>query len=107
MPLNNRQARNQRINSASANVPRLVKDTTNYAYVNPQDAEELGVANGEQLTVSSAFGLIEVPVKLSDEMMRAHGGNSAVLGPQKSRRPTTCAATSWHQLQLFGRRRRH
>jgi formate dehydrogenase len=60
----------KRINSASANVPRLVKDTTNYAYVNPQDAEELGVTNGELLTVSSAFGVVEVPVKLSDEMMR-------------------------------------
>ncbi|HSB95969.1 MAG TPA: molybdopterin-dependent oxidoreductase [Spongiibacteraceae bacterium] len=60
----------KRINSASANVPRLVKDTTNYAYVNPQDAEELGIGNGEMLTVSSAFGVVEVPIKLSDEMMR-------------------------------------
>lgn len=60
----------KRINSASANVPRLVKDSTNYAYINPEDAAELGVHNGETLAVQSAFGAVEVPVKLSDEMMR-------------------------------------
>jgi formate dehydrogenase len=60
----------KRINSASANVPRLVKDTTNYAYINPEDAAELGLQNGETMAVKSAFGAVEVPVKLSDEMMR-------------------------------------
>ena len=60
----------KRINSASANVPRLVKDTTNYAYINPEDAAELGLRTGETVAVKSAFGAVEVPVKLSDEMMR-------------------------------------
>ncbi len=60
----------KRINTASANVPRLVKDATNYAYINPADAAELGVANGDVVGVRSAFGAIEVPVRLSDEMMR-------------------------------------
>ena len=60
----------KRINTASANVPRLVKDVSNYAYINPSDAAELGVVNGDRVGVRSAFGAIEVPVRLSDEMMR-------------------------------------
>jgi anaerobic selenocysteine-containing dehydrogenase len=60
----------KRINTASANVPRLVKDLTNYAYINPGDAAELGVVNGDLVGVRSAFGAIELPVRLSEEMMR-------------------------------------
>ena len=37
----------KRMNTASANVPRLVRDATNYAYLNPADAAELGVGEGE------------------------------------------------------------
>jgi formate dehydrogenase len=59
----------KRMNTASANVPRLVKDSTNYAYINPADAAELEVRDGERLTVASAYGEIEIPVRLSPEMM--------------------------------------
>jgi anaerobic selenocysteine-containing dehydrogenase len=59
----------RRMNSASANVPRLVKDPTNYAYLHPHDAAALGVAAGGQVEVRSDFGRIEIPVRVSDEMM--------------------------------------
>lgn len=59
----------RRMNTASANVPRLVRETTNYAYLNPADGAELGLRSGDRLAVRSCFGAIELPVKLSDEMM--------------------------------------
>jgi anaerobic selenocysteine-containing dehydrogenase len=59
----------KRMNSASANVPRLVKQETNYAYISSEDARELGVHAGDMVTVRSAFDSIRIPVKVSDEMM--------------------------------------
>jgi anaerobic selenocysteine-containing dehydrogenase len=59
----------RRMNTASANVPRLVREQTNYAYLHPADAESVGVADGELLEVRSRFGTIEIPVKVSDEVM--------------------------------------
>jgi anaerobic selenocysteine-containing dehydrogenase len=59
----------KRMNSASANVPRLVKQQTNYAYINSEDARELGVGSGDMVTVRSAFDRIQIPVRVSDEMM--------------------------------------
>src|SRR5262245_15843835 len=60
----------RRLNSSSANVPRLVREATNYAYLNPEDAAELGVRDGELVAVRSAHGAIHIPVRVSDEMMR-------------------------------------
>jgi anaerobic selenocysteine-containing dehydrogenase len=60
----------RRLNTSSANVSRLVKEATNYANLNPADAAELGVRDGELLAVRSAHGAIRVPVRVSDEMMR-------------------------------------
>ncbi len=59
----------KRMNSASANVPRLVKDASNFAWIHPQDADALQLRSGDRLRVSSRYGVIEVPVKISDEMM--------------------------------------
>jgi anaerobic selenocysteine-containing dehydrogenase len=59
----------KRMNSASANSPQLVSERTNYAYLNPEDAARIGVANGELVEVESEFGRIEIPVRVSDEMM--------------------------------------
>ena len=74
----------KRINSSSANVPRLVRETTNYAYINPADARELGVANGDVLAVKSAYGALEVPVKVSDEIMRRTVAIPQCWGHQKA-----------------------
>jgi anaerobic selenocysteine-containing dehydrogenase len=60
----------RRLNTSSANVPRLVKEPTNYAYLNPDDAAELGVRDGDVVAVRSAHGAIRVPVRVSREMMR-------------------------------------
>jgi anaerobic selenocysteine-containing dehydrogenase len=59
----------RRMNTASANVPRLVKDSTNYAFLNPADAAELGVGEGETVAVRSAYGEIRIPVRISPEIM--------------------------------------
>lgn len=59
----------KRMNTASANVPRLVKDVTNYAWLSEADAADIGVRAGDEVTVRSAFGSICIPVKISDEMM--------------------------------------
>lgn len=59
----------KRINTSSANVPRLVKEDSNYCYIHPEDAAGLGVMDGELLDVSSQHGCITIPAKVSDEMM--------------------------------------
>jgi len=59
----------KRMNTASANVPRLVKDTTNYAFISRPDAESLQLRSGDEVTVRSRYGSIRIPVKVSDEMM--------------------------------------
>jgi formate dehydrogenase len=59
----------KRMNTASANVPRLVKQDTNYAYISEIDARSLGVQSGDSVIVRSEFGSIQIPVKVSDEMM--------------------------------------
>ncbi|MEZ4215325.1 MAG: molybdopterin-dependent oxidoreductase [Myxococcota bacterium] len=59
----------RRMNTASSNSPRLVTEATNYAYVSPQDAERLGLASGDRAVVSNEHGAIEIPVRVTDEMM--------------------------------------
>lgn len=59
----------KRMNTASSNSAALVRDTTNYAYLHPEDAARIGVANGEPVEVESAHGRIRIPVRVSDEMM--------------------------------------
>lgn len=59
----------KRMNSSSANSPRLVKDKTNYAYLSPVDASRLGVAELDYVDVSSSYDSITIPVRITDEMM--------------------------------------
>lgn len=59
----------KRMNTSSANSQRLVKDSTNYAYISPQDAEQFRVEAMDMIDVSSQFGTITIPVKITDEMM--------------------------------------
>jgi formate dehydrogenase len=59
----------KRMNSSSANSPRLVKDKTNYAYISPEDAARLGVAEMDYVDVSSRVDNITIQVRISDEMM--------------------------------------
>ncbi|MBW2714317.1 MAG: hypothetical protein JRC77_11280 [Deltaproteobacteria bacterium] len=58
-----------RINTSSCNSEALVRSSTNYAYLCPEDATKLGVRNDDILQVESEFGSIEIPVRVSDELM--------------------------------------
>ncbi len=59
----------KRMNTSSANVPELVREKTNFAYLSTQDAERIGVTNDDVVEVESAFGKIEIPVRVTTEMM--------------------------------------
>ncbi len=59
----------KRMNTASSNSEVLVSEKTNFAYLNPEDAERIGVANGETVNVRSEHGQIRIPVRISDAMM--------------------------------------
>jgi anaerobic selenocysteine-containing dehydrogenase len=59
----------KRMNTSSANSPRLVKEVTNYAYLSPRDAERFGLSESDRVAVTSEYGEIEIPVRVTDEMM--------------------------------------
>ncbi|MED5261223.1 MAG: molybdopterin-dependent oxidoreductase [Myxococcota bacterium] len=59
----------RRMNTSSSNSPDLVKESTNYAYLSPEDADRLGLASGDLAEVESEFGKIEIPIRVSPEMM--------------------------------------
>jgi anaerobic selenocysteine-containing dehydrogenase len=60
------------------------KRSTNYLYMNPRDAEQLGLADGELATVSSPQGSIEIPVQVTDEMMQGAAALPHGWGHQKA-----------------------
>ena len=57
------------MNTASSNSEVLVREQTNYAYLNPEDASKIGVGNGDEVDVRSEHGKVRIPVRVSDEMM--------------------------------------
>jgi formate dehydrogenase len=59
----------RRLNTSSANCEPLVKETTNYVYMSPEDAARIGVGNGDPVEVESPHGSISIPVRVTDEMM--------------------------------------
>jgi formate dehydrogenase len=59
----------KRMNTSSSNSPELVRETTNFAYLSIEDAERIGVVNDDVVEVSSQFGQIEIPVRVTAEMM--------------------------------------
>ena len=58
-------------NSWIHNSPAFVgpERPTNYAYLNPADAEKLDLHDGDTAELSTPFGSVRIPVKVSDEMM--------------------------------------
>lgn len=58
-------------NSWMHNFPRFVagKRSTNYLYMNPQDASKVGVESGAMVEVRSNVASVRLPVQLTDEMM--------------------------------------
>jgi anaerobic selenocysteine-containing dehydrogenase len=59
----------KRMNTASSNSTALVRESTNHAWLSPEDAATIGVSNGETVEVESEHGRIRIPVRISDEMM--------------------------------------
>jgi len=59
----------KRLNTSSANSEALVDETTNYAYLSPDDASRIGVRSGDLIEVSSAYGRVRIPARVTDEMM--------------------------------------
>ncbi len=58
-------------NSWMHNHPKFVegKRSTNYLYMNPEDAERAGVESGAMVEVRSSVATVRLPVQLTDEMM--------------------------------------
>jgi anaerobic selenocysteine-containing dehydrogenase len=59
----------KRMNTSSSNSSELVKEESNYAYMSGEDAKRIGVTNGDTVEVESSAGRIEIPVRVTDEMM--------------------------------------
>jgi formate dehydrogenase len=54
------------------NAPSCVngEKSTNYLYINPLDAEELGLGDGDTARISTSRGSVNLPVRLTGELMR-------------------------------------
>jgi len=59
----------KRMNTSSANSTRLVKESTNYAFISEEDAASLAIQEMDMVDVTSAFGSVTLPAKVTDEMM--------------------------------------
>ena len=59
----------KRMNTASSNSEALVREKTNYAYISSEDAERIGLTNGQLADVRSEHGEIRIPVRITNEMM--------------------------------------
>jgi formate dehydrogenase len=59
----------RRMNTFSSNCGKLVRARTNYAYLSPSDAASIGVGNDDRVEVESRYGKIEIPVRVTSEMM--------------------------------------
>jgi anaerobic selenocysteine-containing dehydrogenase len=76
------------VNSWSHNLPSLVKGRMRcLLHVHPADAEALRLQTGDRVRVTSRVGAVEVPVELTDTVMRGvvslpHGYGHGVPGTQ-------------------------
>jgi anaerobic selenocysteine-containing dehydrogenase len=72
------------------NVPTLVRGSNRCTLkLSPEDAQRLGLADGDTARISSRVGAIEAPVEVSDEMMPGvvslpHGWGHGAPGIQMS-----------------------
>ncbi|MFX0133872.1 MAG: molybdopterin-dependent oxidoreductase [Candidatus Hodarchaeota archaeon] len=63
-----------------------VKEDTNYCYINPEDARSLGVENYQTIRVKSRISSIDIPIKITDELMKGviwipHGWGRTIKNP--------------------------
>ena len=57
------------MNSWLRNAPGYVKERSNHLHIHPEDAARAGVADGDTAVITSAFGEVEAPVRVTDEVM--------------------------------------
>lgn len=59
-------------NSWTHNTERMIKGTqeSNFAYLNPADAEKLGLQSGDLADVYNSYGRIRIPIQTMESMMR-------------------------------------
>ena len=77
-------------NSWMHNLPMLVSGKQRCtAHVHPDDAERLGLVDGEPAVVRSRAGRVVVPVEVTDDVMPGVVSHPARLGPRPARRPTS------------------
>jgi anaerobic selenocysteine-containing dehydrogenase len=57
------------MNSWLRNAPGYVKERSNHLHIHPEDALRAGLCDGDTALVQSAFGKIEAPVRVTDEVM--------------------------------------
>ncbi|MFX1452622.1 MAG: molybdopterin-dependent oxidoreductase [Promethearchaeota archaeon] len=63
-----------------------VKEGTNYCYIHPKDARSLGVEEYQPIRVRSRINFIDIPIKLTDELMEGviwipHGWGRTIENP--------------------------
>jgi anaerobic dimethyl sulfoxide reductase subunit A len=58
-----------RINSTNANIPWFREREENVLWIHPQDAEERGVEDGQQILVHNDRGRIKVRARVTDTIM--------------------------------------
>lgn len=86
---------------------------TNYCYVNPEDAKGLGIEDNEVIRVSSRIGSIEIPAKLTHDLMRGvvwipHGwGRTVETVPEmavekRGVNVNLITDDDWRKLETFG-----
>ena len=75
-------------NSWMHNLPALVKGKERCTlHIHPDDAERLGLADGEAARISSAAGSLEAPVETTEDIMPGVVSHPARLGPRRRGRP--------------------
>ena len=86
---------------------------TNYCYVTPEDAKGLGIEDNEVIRVSSRIGSIDIPVKLTHDLMKGviwipHGwGRTVETVPEMAiEKPgvnvNLITDDDWMKLETFG-----
>ena len=71
-------------NSWMHNLPALVKGKESCTlHIHPDDAERLGLADGESARISSAAGSLDAPVETTEDIMPRRGLDPARLGPRR------------------------
>jgi anaerobic selenocysteine-containing dehydrogenase len=90
-------------NSYFQNAPSCVRgaNSTNYVYLNPEDAAALGLENLRPARISSENGSIVLPVRISDEIMQGSAAVPFGWGHQKAGGLSTARTTGGANVNML------